>query len=68
MTDKGLLDGTGSSPQSSVVASMGKESKKTVPACVNGSLCCTPETNTTVQIIHSNTVRKRRNNKIWMNL
>ena len=47
-TNKNLLYSTGNSTQYSVMAYMGKESKKRVDICITDSLCCTPETNTTL--------------------
>ena len=46
-TSKDLLYSTGNSTQYSVMAFRGKESKK-VYICITDSLCCTPETNTTL--------------------
>ena len=48
ITNKDLLYSTGNSTQYSVMAYMGKESKKRMDICIciTDSLCCTPETNT----------------------
>ena len=48
ITSKNLLYSTGKSTQYSVMAYMGKESKKRVDICIciTNSLCCTPESNT----------------------
>ena len=48
--NKDLLYSTGNSTQYFVMAYMGKESKKRVDKCIciTDSLCCTPETNTTL--------------------
>ena len=48
ITNKNLLYNTGNSTQYSVMACMGKESKKRVDICMclTDSLCCTAETNT----------------------
>ena len=50
ITNKDLLYSTENSTQYSVMAYMGKESKKRVHVCVckTDSLCGTPETNTTL--------------------
>ena len=50
ITNKDLLYNTGNSTQYSVMTYMGKESKKRVDICIwiTDSLCCTPETNTTL--------------------
>ena len=48
VTNKNLLYSTGNSTQYSVKAYMGKESKRQVGICLINSLCCTPETNTTL--------------------
>ena len=52
ITNKDQLYSTGNSTQYSVMAYMGKESKKRVDGCIciTESLCCTPETNTTLLI------------------
>ena len=53
ITNKNLLYSTGNSTQYSVMAYMGKESKKKrmdVCICITDSLCCTPETKTTLLI------------------
>ena len=51
----GVSDSTGNSTQYSVMAYVGKESKKKgkrervdICVCATDSLCCTPETNTTL--------------------
>ena len=48
--DKNLLYSTGDSTQYSVMTYVRKESKKRVDICIciTGSLCCTPQTNTTL--------------------
>ena len=46
-TSKNLLYSTENSTQYSVMTYMGKESKR-VDRCMTDSLCCTPETNTTL--------------------
>ena len=46
--NKDLLYSTGNSTQYSVITYMRKESKKRMNICVTESLCCTPETNTTL--------------------
>ena len=45
-----LLYSTGNTTQYSVTTYMGKESKKELGICIHitDSLCCTPETNTTL--------------------
>ena len=52
ITNKKLLYSTGNSAQYSLMAYLGKDSrmlkKKRVDVCVTDSLCCTPETNTTL--------------------
>ena len=53
VTNKNLLYSTGNSIQYSVMAYMGKDSKKKkkrvdICICITDSLCCTPETNTTL--------------------
>ena len=50
ITNKDLLYSTGNSTQYSVMAYMGKDSRKRVNICIciTDSLCCTPETNTTL--------------------
>ena len=49
VTNKDLLYSTGNSTQYSVMTYVGKESKKEW-IYITDSLCCTPETNTTLQI------------------
>ena len=51
ITNKNLLYSTENSTQYSVMVYMGKESKKKrvdIGICITDSLCCTPETNTTL--------------------
>ena len=50
MTNRNLLNSAGNFTQYSVMAYMGKESKKRVNIHLSiiDSLCCTPETNTTL--------------------
>ena len=49
INSKVLLYSTGNSTQYSVITYMGKESeKKRIYKYINESLCCTPETNTTL--------------------
>ena len=49
ISNKNLWYSTGNSTQYSVMAYMGKESKKVdICICITDSLCCTPETNTTL--------------------
>ena len=51
INNKGLLYSTGNSIQYSVITYMGKESEKEwtyVYVNITESLCCTPETNTTL--------------------
>ena len=50
ITTKALLYSTGSSTQKSVMAYMGKESLKKVGYMHTYNICCTVETNTTLQI------------------
>ena len=53
-----LLYSTGTSTKHSVMAYMGKESKKTlnICICINNSLCCVPEPNTMLYI-HYNPIK-----------
>ena len=50
LTNKDLLYSTGNSTQYSVITQMGKEfeNRMTICICITGSLCCTPETHTTL--------------------
>ena len=51
MTNKNLLSSTGNPIQYSVMTYMGKESKKEwIYVSITDLLCCTEETNTTLQI------------------
>ena len=65
ITNKNLLYSTGNSTQDSTMAYMEKESKKRVDTCITDSLCCTLDTNTTLQsfnfaiIIYCNLKKKK---------
>ena len=50
ITNKDLLYSSGNSTQYSVMTFMGEESKKRqdICICITDSLCCTPDTNTTL--------------------